>query len=135
MKAGREHRVPLSARAFAIVKDLAKAQAGDFLFAGQARNKPLSNMAMDMMLRRMKREDVTVHGFRSSFRDWAGNVSSFPREITETALSHVIGDKAEQAYRRSDALEKRRKLMDAWAAYCEPRKGGNVVALKRTAKR
>jgi integrase len=63
---------------------------------------------------------ATVHGFRSSFRDWAGNVSNFPREITETALAHVIGDKAEQAYRRSDALEKRRKLMEAWAAYCEP---------------
>ncbi len=69
-----------------------------------------------------------VHGFRSSFRDWAGNVSSFPREVVETALAHVIGDKAEQAYRRSDALEKRRKLMDAWAAYCE-RPTGNVVQI------
>jgi integrase len=130
MKAGREHRVPLSARAFAIVKELASTDAGSFVFAGQSRNKPLSNMAMDMMLRRMKREDVTVHGFRSSFRDWAGNVSSFPREITETALSHVIGDKAEQAYRRSDALEKRRRLMDAWAAFCEPRKRANIVPLR-----
>ena len=73
-------------------------------------------MAMEMVLRRMKVEDATVHGFRSSFRDWAGNVSNFPREVVETALAHVIGDKAEQAYRRSDALEKRRKLMDAWAA-------------------
>ena len=124
MKAGREHRVPLSARAISILKELAKVNSGDFIFAGQARNKPLSNMAMDMMLRRMKREEATVHGFRSSFRDWAGNVSNFPREITETALSHVIGDKAEQAYRRSDALEKRRKLMEAWAGYCEPRKTG-----------
>jgi integrase len=70
-----------------------------------------------MVLRRMKIEaTVTVHGFRSSFRDWAGNVSNFPREITETAVAHVIGDKAEQAYRRSDALEKRRKFMEAWAA-------------------
>jgi integrase len=69
MKAGREHRVPLSGRAFAIVKELAMAHSGDFIFAGHARGKPLSNMAMDMMLRRMKREDVTVHGFRSSFRD------------------------------------------------------------------
>jgi hypothetical protein len=65
-----------------------------------------------------KIENATVHGFRSSFRDWAGNVSNFPREVVETALAHVIGDKAEQAYRRSDALEKRRKLMEAWAAYC-----------------
>lgn len=86
-------------------------------------------MAMEMMLRRMKIEDATVHGFRSSFRDWAGNVSSFPREVTETAPAHVIGDKAEQAYRRSDALDKRRKLMDAWATYCEPKASGNVVQI------
>lgn len=78
----------------------------------------------------MKLEDATVHGFRSSFRDWAGNVSSFPREVTETALAHVIGDNAEQAYRRSDALEKRRKLMEAWAAYCEPTKAGNVFQIR-----
>jgi integrase len=76
----------------------------------------------------MKVEDGTVHGFRSSFRDWAGNVSNSPREVTETALAHVIGDKAEQAYRRSDALEKRRKLMEAWASYCEPSATGNIVA-------
>jgi integrase len=121
--------VPLSASAISILMDAAKANSGDFLFPGQTRNRPLSNMAMDMMLRRMKRDDVTVHGFRSSFRDWAGNVTSFPREITETALAHVIGDKAEQAYRRSDALEKRRKLMEAWAGYCLPRKTGNVLPL------
>ncbi len=74
-------------------------------------------------------DECTVHGFRSSFRDWAGNVSSFPREVTETALAHVIGDKAEQAYRRRDALDKRRKLMEAWAAYCEPKASSNVVAI------
>jgi len=130
MKAGREHRVPLCTRAATILKELAQAHSGDFIFAGQVRSKPLSNMAMDMMLRRMKREGVTVHGFRSSFRDWAGNVSSFPREVVETALSHVIGDKAEQAYRRSDALDKRRKLMEAWAAYCEPRRSTNIVPLR-----
>jgi integrase len=129
MKAGREHRVPLSPRAAAILRSLEKLKGSEFCFPGQARNKPLSNMAMEMVLRRMKIEDVTVHGFRSSFRDWAGNVSSFPREITETALAHVIGDKAEQAYRRSDALEKRRKLMEAWAAYCEPRNSSNIVQL------
>lgn len=131
MKAGREHRVPLSARAMAILRQLEKAKAGEFVFPGQSRGKPLSNMAMDMMLRRMKRDDVTVHGFRSSFRDWAGNVTSFPREITETALAHVIGDKAEQAYRRGDALDKRRKLMDAWAGFCEPAQGRNVLPLRR----
>jgi integrase len=131
MKAGREHRVPLSARVVSILKQMAKLKMGDFVFPGQARGKPLSNMAMEMMLRRMKIDYATVHGFRSSFRDWAGNVSSFPREVTETALAHVIGDKAEQAYRRSDALEKRRKLMDAWATYCEPKTPGNVVQIRK----
>ncbi len=129
MKAGREHRVPLSSRAIAILRHLEQSKAGEFVFPGQARDKPLSNMAMEMVLRRMNVEDATVHGFRSSFRDWAGNVSNFPREITETALAHVIGDKAEQAYRRGDALEKRRKLMEAWASYCEPKRGGNVVQI------
>ncbi len=131
MKAGREHRVPLSARAGSLLKRIAKLQTGDFIFPGQARGKPLSNMAMEMMLRRMKIENATVHGFRSSFRDWAGNLTSFPREVTETALAHVIGDKAEQAYRRSDALEKRQKLMEAWAAYCEPRHSGKIVQLRK----
>jgi integrase len=135
MKAGREHRVPLSARACTILEGLAEVNGRDFIFAGQMRKKPLSNMAMDMILRRMKRDDVTVHGFRSSFRDWSGNITNFPREVTETALAHIIGDKAEQAYRRSDALEKRRKLMDAWAAYCEPRAFENVVRLGRKGAR
>jgi integrase len=118
MKAGREHRVPLSSPATAILRHLERMKIGDFVLPGQARDKPLSNMAMEMMLRRMKVDHATVHGFRSSFRDWAGNVSNFPRELIETALAHVIGDKAEQAYRRRDALEKRRSLMDDWAAYC-----------------
>ena len=101
------------------------------MFPGQRRDKPLSNMAMEMMLRRMKIENATVHGFRSSFRDWAGNSTNFPREVVETALAHVIGDKAEQAYRRSDALEKRRKLMEAWATYCEPRKHRKIISIGR----
>lgn len=134
MKAGREHRVPLSSRAVSIIKQLAKLKAGEFVFPGQSPKRPLSNMAMEMVLRRMEIEGATVHGFRSSFRDWAGNVTSFPREIVETALAHVIGDKAEQAYRRSDALEKRRKLMEAWASYCEPRKSGNVVQIGRRSR-
>jgi integrase len=131
MKAGREHRVPLSSRTVAILRQLKQVGAGDLVFPGQARNKPLSNMAMEMVLRRMKIHDATVHGFRSSFRDWAGNVSNFPRELVETALAHVIGDKAEQAYRRRDALEKRRKLMDAWAAYCAAPKSGSVIAFRQ----
>jgi hypothetical protein len=84
----------MSARAVAILRQLESSRRAISFFAGQARNKPLSNMAVEMVLRRMKIDD----GFRSSFRDWAGNVSNFPREITETALAHVIGDKAEQAY-------------------------------------
>ena len=113
------------------MRQLEKLKASEFVFPGQARKKPLSNMAMEMVLRRMKVEEATVHGFRSSFRDWAGNVSNFPREITETALAHVVGDKAEQAYRRSDALEKRRKLMEAWAAYCEPKTSADVVPIRK----
>lgn len=131
MKAARVHRVPLCGRAVAILKQLAETATGEFVFAGYKPGKPLSGMAMAMMLRRMKIQDATVHGFRSSFRDWAGNVSDFPREVVETALAHVIGDKAEQAYRRSDALEKRRKLMDTWAAYCSASKTGKVVAFQR----
>jgi integrase len=106
MKAGREHRVPLCNRAISILQKVNELKAGEFVFPGQKSGKPLSNMSMEMVLRRMKIEGVTVHGFRSSFRDWAGNVTNFPREVTETALAHVIGDKAEQAYRRSDALNK-----------------------------
>lgn len=120
MKAEREHRVPLSERALAILGDLAQVRAGDFVFRGQRAGMPLSNMAMEMVLRRMDLDGVTVHGFRSAFRDWAGNETHFPREIAEAALAHVVGDKAEQAYRRSDALEKRRALMAAWAAHCKP---------------
>ncbi|WP_084705238.1 tyrosine-type recombinase/integrase [Beijerinckia mobilis] len=117
MKAGREHRVPLCRQAIAIMKSLEPLRNGEFVFPGQKQDKPLSNMAMEMVLRRMKVEDVTVHGFRSSFRDWAGNETEFPRELAEAALAHVIGDKAEQAYRRSDALERRRALMNAWEVH------------------
>ena len=93
--------------------------------------RPLSAMAMDKVMRRIG-ESVTVHGFRSSFRDWAGNETHFPRELAEAALAHIVGDKAEQAYRRSDALEKRRALMEAWAQWCEPREAAdNVTPLRR----
>jgi integrase len=88
--------------------------------------RPLSAMAMDMVMRRIG-ESVTMHGFRSSFHDWAGNETHFPRELAEAALAHVVGDKAEQAYRRSDALEKRRALMEAWAQWCEPREAADNV--------
>jgi integrase len=131
MKAGRAHRVALSVRALAILSHIAKGKTGEFVFAGQKADKPLSGMAMEMVLRRMKIEDVTVHGFRSSFRDWCGEISTFPREVAEAALAHVIGDKAEQAYRRGDALEKRRALMEAWANFCEPGTRENIIAMPR----
>ena len=132
MKAAREHRVPLSDRALAILAEMQQAKAGEFVFPGQRPGRPLSNMALEMLLRRAQSE-FTTHGFRSSFRDWCGNETNFPRELAEHALAHVIGDKAEQAYRRSDALARRRELMDAWARHCEGTAGGNVVALKRQA--
>ena len=131
MKAGREHRVPLSLRALRIVTDMANSRTSEFVFAGEKPARPLSTMSLEMVLRRMKIENATVHGFRSSFRDWAGNETEYPRELIETALAHVIGDKAEQAYRRSDALEKRRKLMEAWASYCLEPKSEKVVAFRR----
>ena len=118
MKAGREHRVPLSALAVALLRALEPLRGeGPYVFPGQRRGKPLSNMAMDMMLRRMGSE-VTVHGFRSTFRDWAGEETDHPREVAEAALAHTVGDATERAYRRGDALAKRRRLMDDWAAYC-----------------
>lgn len=121
MKAGREHRVPLSGPAIAILSKMSELRTSEFVFPGQSRHGPLSNMSLEMILRRMKINNATVHGFRSSFRDWAGNITNFPRKVVETALAHVIGNKAEQAYRRSDALEKRRGVMEAWANFCEPK--------------
>jgi integrase len=128
MKAGRPHSIPLTGRALEIIETARAAQTSDYLFPGQTEGQPLSVMAFDMLLRRMGK-NVTTHGFRSSFRDWAGNETSFPRELAEHALAHVIGDKAEQAYRRSSALERRRELMEAWSAFCDPTSRQNVVQL------
>ncbi|TCM54962.1 integrase [Rhizobium sp. PP-F2F-G48] len=121
MKAQREHRVPLARRAIEILEEVAAfGIAPDALvFPGQKMGRPLSGLAMEMTLRRMQ-VDVTVHGFRSSFRDWCGEATEFPREVAEAALAHVVGDETERAYRRGDALEKRRRLMVAWADFCEP---------------
>lgn len=138
MKAGREHRVPLSERALAIidkVKPLTGGKADAFVFPGASLESSLSDAAFDRLLQRMniERGKVTPHGFRSSFRDWAGESSTFPREVAEAALAHTVGDETERAYRRGDALEKRRKLMDAWARYCDAglkiSRGNNVVKL------
>lgn len=119
MKGGRAHRVPLSPPALALVQDMHRAKTGDYVFPGQKVAQPLSNMAMEMQLRRMKQTEITVHGFRSSFRDWVGEATEFPREVAEAALAHVVGDQTERAYRRGDALEHRRKLMNAWAQFLQ----------------
>ena len=125
-KAGREHRVPLPDRAVAILEAMGAVRSGDFIFPGARRDKPQSDRTLVAVLRRMNCP-VTVHGFRSSFRDWVGERTHFPREVAEAALAHVVGDETERAYRRGDALEKRRELMDAWAAFCKG-SAGNVVA-------
>jgi integrase len=127
MKAGREHRVPLSDRAMQILEEVTRVCREDYLFPGQRRGHPLSSAAMTMLLRRMRAGNITVHGFRSSFRDWAGECTSFPREIAEAALAHVVGDETERAYRRGDALEKRRKLMEAWSGYLAAPKERDIV--------
>jgi integrase len=131
MKAGREHRVPLSRSALKIAMGMHKTREGDFVFPGQKPGRPLSVMALEMVLRRMKIEGVTVHGFRSAFRDWAAECTNFTNEVCEAALAHVIENKAEAAYRRGDLFDKRRKLMDAWAGYCATPKVGKVLKLSR----
>lgn len=133
MKAGHAHRIPLTARALEILKSLPKLDHNPHVFPGNAKGKPLSSMAMTMQLRRMKRGDITVHGFRSTFRDWASEQTSFPHETCEHALAHRISDKAEAAYRRGDQFEKRRKLMEAWATFCEPKLATNVVSIVQRA--
>jgi integrase len=130
-KAGREHRVPLSRRALEIVKAMHEGRNGDFVFPGQKPGKPLSAIALEMVLRRMKIEDATVHGFRSTFRDWAAERTNVNNEVCEAALAHVIENKVEAAYRRGDLFDKRRELMEAWASYCAAPKAGKVVAFRR----
>ena len=129
MKAGKEHRIPLSKEAVALLG--AQREDDKLVFESETKpGRPISDMSMTAVLRRMKREDITVHGFRSTFRDWAGETTGFPREVIEAALAHGIKDKAEAAYARSDLFDKRRKLMDAWASVaCARDLSTNVVSL------
>ena len=130
MKAGNEHRVPLSDRAIEVLRALPR--EGEFVFVGDRAGRPLSNMALLMTLRRMKRADLTVHGFRSTFRDWAAEQTAYPNELVEMALAHTVSDKTEAAYRRGDMLEKRHRLMRDWADYCAaPRAAANNVVPMR----
>jgi integrase len=122
MKAHRKHRVPLSPRVLAILREMQELRSGDnpdaFVFPGRKPGLALSNMAFLMLLRRMHRNDLTAHGFRATFKTWASERTSFQNEIAEAALAHIIGDKVEQAYRRGDLFEKRRRLMQQWATFC-----------------
>ena len=117
MKSGREHRVPLSDAALAVLRQMHCLRQNDRVFPGD-RRETLSDMALWMLLRAMNRTDLTTHGFRSTFRDWAAERTNFSNELVEMALAHAVPDKVEAAYRRGDLFEKRRKLMDAWASYC-----------------
>jgi len=122
MKAGREHRVPLSSDAAALVKTLLDASSNELVFPGQKKDKPLSDMTMLNLLKRMGHTDLTVHGFRSTFKDWARETTHYPNEVSEAALAHVIGDQTEAAYARGDLFNKRAGLMQDWADYLAGRK-------------
>jgi integrase len=138
MKAGREHGVPLSDAALAVLKAVrplgimtdGEPDPTAPVFPGTRRALPMSNMTMLMLLRRMKRDDLTAHGFRSTFSDWAAERTAYPREVVEMALAHTIGNKVEAAYRRGDLFEKRRQLMQAWGQFCETPRVGEVVPLR-----
>jgi integrase len=130
MKGQRDHRVPLSPRALGIIRHLPG--DGEFVFPGNRRGAPLSGMAMLRVLHRMGREDLTAHGFRSTFRDWVSEQTSYPREVAEASLAHAVESKVERAYRRGDLFDKRRRLMAEWAAFCASptAERGAVVALR-----
>ena len=125
MKAARPHKVPLPRAAMRLLEGMRETANGDYVFPGARKDMALSNMACLALLERMGREDLTVHGFRSTFRDWAAERTDFPSEVVEAALAHVIANKVEAAYRRGDLFDKRRELMQAWASYCgqKPRSG------------
>jgi integrase len=135
MKAGKPHRVPLSAPALRILSQLREAgadcSADAYLFPGQQPGAPLSNMAMPMLMRRMGETTGRPHGFRSAFRDWCAECTSFPAEVAEAALAHLVASRVERAYRRGDLFEKRRALMAAWAGFLENDTTGNVVLMAR----
>ena len=133
MKAGRGHRIPLSNRALTVLGELPR--ESNFVFIGARAGKPLSNMAMLELVRGMRGKGSTVHGFRSTFKDWTTEQTAYPNELTEVALAHAVSDKTEAAYRRGDLMEKRRRLMSDWAAYCRspPAVRSKVVSIRESA--
>jgi integrase len=132
IKAERDHRVPLSDRMLEILAALPRERGNSHVFVGARKGKGLSNMAMLELLRGMDGNGFTVHGFRSTFRDWCAELTNFPRELAEVALAHALKDKTEAAYQRGDLFDKRRKMMRAWAGFCTspPRAPGEVVTLR-----
>ncbi len=120
MKARREHRVPISAQLKMLINRLPRLESTPYLFPGQRAGRPLSNMAMSMALRELEQNSITMHGFRSTFRDWAGECTAHPRDVCEQALAHTLASEVEAAYRRGDLLNKRRSLMDDWANFLYP---------------
>jgi integrase len=133
MKAGREHRIPLSSRAFEIVKQMQALKTNDAIFPGRSKGGFLSNAAMDKLLQQTLGIDATVHGMRSTFRDWASERTAYPPEVCEMALAHTIRNQAEAAYRRGDLIEKRRNLMEDWLKFCNTATdaSGEVIPFKR----
>jgi integrase len=136
MKGGREHRIPLSEPALAVLREMAQIRLSDDMdalaFPGRDAGRPLSDMSLTAVLRRMRLGELTAHGFRSSFRDWAAETTAYPTELVEMALAHAVGNKVEAAYRRGDLFEKRRRLMYDWAAYClmpSAALSGDIIAL------
>jgi integrase len=131
MKGGREHRVPLSDSALAILAKAPRERENEFVFIGAGKQNGLSPMAMREVLIRMGRRDTSVHGFRSTFRDWAAETTAYPNHICEMALAHVVSNKAESAYRRGDLLTKRAHLMSDWARFCTtPQRGASVTSIR-----
>jgi integrase len=118
MKHNKEHRVPLSRSAINVLAAMAEVQQSDYIFPGHRPQQPLSNMAFLTLLRRMGRGDITTHGFRSTFRDWVAERTTFPAEVAEMALAHIVGTKTQRAYHRGDLMAKRRTLAENWAEYC-----------------
>lgn len=135
MKAKKEHRVPLSTKALALLAEQKKLFPEGFVFPGAKEGKPLSDMSLTAVLRRMDRTEITVHGFRSTFRDWAAESTAYPGEMVEMALAHTIGNKVEAAYRRGDLFEKRRRLMQDWSDFCDRKEstGDNIIPINTAA--
>jgi integrase len=129
MKSGKEHRVPLAPSALKIIKDMADSKNGEFVFPGDNPGRPLAEKALWKVLHRMQAQNTTVHGFRSTFRDWAAEQTNYANHVVEMALAHTIGDKTEAAYRRGDLFDKRRRLMDEWARFCSRPPSGVAAAV------